>query len=111
MNNDSVNIGSHNIILFSDILKHNTIAVHFFFKVAIEHLKSLNPNLKIIHSFTDGYAVQYKNKYNFINLLNFKNDIGVEGVWYFFCFCTRKRRRGVAWRYCKKIGKAGLSSV
>lgn len=40
--------------------------------------------LKKIKYFSDGAASQYKNKYNFANLVNHKNDFGVDADWTFF---------------------------
>lgn len=37
-----------------------------------------------MYYFSDGAAGQYKNKKNFVNVLNHENDFGVPAEWHFF---------------------------
>ena len=37
-----------------------------------------------IFYFSNGAASQYKNKYDFLNLINHKNDFGINAEWHFF---------------------------
>lgn len=68
----------------SDHLRHNTISFYHFQKKIIEEIKVKFPSVKKLHYFSDGCAGQYKNKYNFYNLCNHKNDFNLEAEWNFF---------------------------
>lgn len=37
-----------------------------------------------IYYFSDGAGSQYKNKFNFINLLNHEKDFSIKAEWHFF---------------------------
>ena len=67
--------------MISDCLHHDTIAVHLFQKSFIGFLKDLLPARlypKNIIYFSDGAASQHKNRKNFLNWGNHKDDFGVE---------------------------------
>ena len=73
-------------VAISDCLHHDTIAVHLFQKSFIGFLKDLLPArlyLKNTIYSSDGAASQYKNRKNFLNLCNHKDDFGVEAEWHF----------------------------
>ncbi len=40
--------------------------------------------VKKIYYFSDGAGSQYKNKFNFLNLLNHEKDFGIKAEWHFF---------------------------
>ena len=61
----------------SDCTKHSTAMVHTFLKTLMPHLKESHQSLKKLIYFTDGCAGQYKNRYNFINLLHHDADFGI----------------------------------
>lgn len=74
------------IVVISECLIHNTVAVHLFQKKVIELLHDglIDEKTKKIFYFSDGCAAQYKNKKNFINLCYHKADFGIDAEWHFF---------------------------
>ena len=68
----------------SDLTKHSTAMVHTFLQVLVPVLKGSHSSLSKIIYFSDGCAAQYKNRYNFINLLHHKADFGIDAEWNFF---------------------------
>ena len=68
----------------SDMTKHSTAMVHTFLKTLIPLLKETHPQLQKINYYSDGCAGQYKNRYNFINLLFHEKDFGILAEWNFF---------------------------
>ena len=77
-------IGHKSYCFISDCTKHSTAMVHTFQKVLIPVLKENHPSLTEIIYFSDGCAGQYKNRFNFINLLYHEADFGVKAQWNFF---------------------------
>ena len=73
-------------VIISEKLTHDTSSVHLFNSKVIEYLKQKfgYKNIKKIYYFTDGAASQYKNKYNFINLLKHREDFGISAQWNFY---------------------------
>ena len=74
---------SMSIAMLSDELNHDTVAVYSFQKVLIEYLRDKLKMEKIIY-FSDGCLAQYKNKKNFANLVNHKDDFQIPAEWHFF---------------------------
>lgn len=72
------------ICVVSDCMKHDTVAVHLFQKVVLDHLKQVKPTICTIKYFSDGAASQYKNFKNFANLCHHKDDFGLKAEWHFF---------------------------
>ena len=64
------------VLLISDCLTHDTVAVFAFQQRLISLLKK-RINLKSIHYFSDGCSKQYKNKKIFLNLVHQSVDFGV----------------------------------
>lgn len=73
-------------VIISEDLEHDSSAVNLFnTKLIFFMVKSFGKrNIKKIHYFSDGAASQYKNKYNFINLLYHKKDFKIDADWNFF---------------------------
>jgi hypothetical protein len=71
-------------VIASDEQSQNKEVVFAFMKKIIEFLKSKNPNVKKLIIFTDGSGGQFKNRFNFLNLLHAKDDFGVDIEWHFF---------------------------
>ena len=65
-------------------MKHDTVVVHAFQTVILEHLKQSIVNLKYVIYFSDGAVSHYKNYKNFANLLNHSTDHGLHAEWNFF---------------------------
>ena len=64
------------VLLISNCLTYNTVAVFAFQQCLINLLKK-QINLSSIHYFSDGCSKQYKNKKNFLNLVHHYLDFGV----------------------------------
>lgn len=73
-------------VLISECNIHDTTAVYLFQKKMINWLVSKynNDNVKKIYYFSDGAVSQYKNKYNFINLMYHFQDFNIKAEWHFF---------------------------
>ena len=72
------------IVVISDCLQHDTVAVYLFQKKLIMFLKEALPfQLKKIIYFSDGAASQYKNRKNFSNLCHHELDFGIKAEWHF----------------------------
>ena len=73
-----------NLVVISDCLQHNTVAVHTFQKCLVHFLKQNVENVCKLYYFSDGCAGQYKNRKNFSNLVSHKADFGIPAEWHFF---------------------------
>lgn len=75
-----------NYVVISEKVSHDASSVHLFNFKLIEFLKNKFGADKIKKNsyFSDGAASQYKNKYNFVNLINHKKDFNVNAEWNFF---------------------------
>lgn len=71
------------IVVFSDNLSHDTIAVYCIQKIIINYLQNSFDCVKKVIYFTDGAAQHFKNKYNFQNLIHHYEDFSVEVEWHF----------------------------
>lgn len=71
-------------VIISNCSNHDSIAVHLFINKMIKFLKEgQRMMIKKIFFVSDGAGAQYKNKYNFINLCNFKADFQIDAEWHF----------------------------
>lgn len=83
--NEKGKIKYTSFVIISECLIHDSVAVHLFQRKLISFQKNdVLPSLKKIYYFSDGSAAQYKNRKNFINICNHKNDFGIETEWHFF---------------------------
>lgn len=74
-----------NVVIISNCLIHDTIAVHLFQKKLLEMLKTKIPfEIKKSIYFSDGAVSQYKNYKNFINLCHHEADFKMKAEWHFF---------------------------
>jgi hypothetical protein len=71
-------------VIASDEQSQNKEVVFAFMVKMIEFIKLKNPKIKKLIIFTDGCGGQFKNRYNFMNLLHAQSDFGVEIEWHFF---------------------------
>lgn len=73
-----------NHVVFSDYMKHETMAVHLFLEKLMNILTEVLPwpIIKLIY-FSDGAASQYKNRYNLCNLMHHEEDFGCKAEWNF----------------------------
>ncbi len=73
------------LVVVSDCLTHDTIAVHVFQRSLISHLcQHLGRTPSKVIYFSDGAASQYKNFKNLINLCHHQEDFGCAAEWHFF---------------------------
>lgn len=72
------------IVVISDHMKHNNLAVYSIIDTIMPTIKSTVPELKHIHFFTDGCGGQYKNYKMFYNMAHMESDYGVTASWHFF---------------------------
>ena len=74
-----------NLVVISDCLKHDTVAVHLFQRNLVKMLKNkINFDIKKLIYFSDGAASHYKNYKNVVNLCNAKADFGIDAGWHIF---------------------------
>lgn len=73
------------LVIISDCMVHDAVAVHLFQRLMIDFLKQNLPHkFEKLNYFSDGAASQYKNKSNFLNLCHHEKDFGVKAEWNFF---------------------------
>jgi hypothetical protein len=73
-----------NFVSVSNYTTHETRAVHLFQTRMMPELRKAVPfPLKKIEYFTDGSSAQYKNRFNFKNLMHHEEDFGVSAIWHF----------------------------
>ncbi|XP_015127114.1 uncharacterized protein LOC107048461 [Diachasma alloeum] len=77
-------IAHKSLVIISDCLSHDTVAVYIFTKIIIHFIKEINQDAKKIYYFSDGAPQQFKNLKNFINLYYHKEDFGIRAEWHFF---------------------------
>lgn len=82
--NDNNEIKHTNLVVISDCLEHNTIAVHLFQRHLISFLKNQFEEVEKLCYFSDGSAAQYKNKKNFYNLSMHEEEFNIKAEWNFF---------------------------
>lgn len=73
------------IVVIAESLKHDVTAVYLFQKKLIANIKQ-NHTVKKLIFCSDGAGGQYKNRKNFYNISQFKNQFGIETGWH--CFAT-----------------------
>lgn len=70
--------------IISDHLVHDTTTVYAFQNYLIKEIKSLVPKVTKVIYYSDGASSQYKNKKNFVNVCQHKNDFNISAEWNFF---------------------------
>ena len=71
-------------VLCSDELTRDKNTIYFYNKFIINHLKQTGVPITHVHYWSDGPSSQFKNQYNFINILFHKEDYGSTADWNFF---------------------------
>ena len=72
------------LVIISEVLHHDSIAVYGMHKIMIDYLKSTFDVIKKIFYFSDGARQQYKNFKNVINVAYHKSDFSIDAEWHFF---------------------------
>lgn len=80
--NDS--IVHQSLVIMSDSLAHDAVAVFVFSKIINEFIKSICESPEKVFYFSDGAPQQFKNFKNLINVYNHQNDFGVPAEWHYF---------------------------
>lgn len=78
------NAESYSFVIASDEQSQSKEVVYAYLKKIIAWLKDKNRNINHVIVFSDGCASQFKNKFNFLNLLHAQTDFGVTMEWHFF---------------------------
>lgn len=75
-----------NFVVFSEYENHDASGVHLYNMKMIQFLKKKFGSTKVkkVYYFSDGAGSQYKNRFNFLNLLYHEIDFGVKAEWHFF---------------------------
>ncbi|KYM95356.1 hypothetical protein ALC62_00146 [Cyphomyrmex costatus] len=74
----------HNCCVFlSNSVKHDTAAVYTIQKQLIPEIKKTVPKVKTLIYMTDGAKQHFKNKYQMANLINHKDDFGLDAEWHY----------------------------
>lgn len=75
-----------NYVIFSVYENHDATEVHLYNTRMIRFLKNKLGERKVnkIFYFSDRAGTQYKNRFNFLNLLYHEKDFGVKAEWHFF---------------------------
>ena len=71
-------------VLCSDDLTHDKNTIFFYNSYIINDLKSKGLIFDMVHYWSDGPSSQFKNQYNFPNLLLHQRDHGMPADWNFF---------------------------
>lgn len=74
----------YSYIIVSDAEKQSKYEVFAYFQKILELVKENHPNIRHAIIFTDGCAQQFKNRFNFLNMLHSQSDFGVTIEWHFF---------------------------
>ncbi|CAF4238702.1 unnamed protein product, partial [Rotaria magnacalcarata] len=96
----------------SDCLIHTTVVVYTFQQELLKDIKQFLPHIKRVHYFSDGSAAQYKNRFNFINIVNHEKDFGLTCEWNFFATGHGKNAcDGIGGTVKRGVAKASLQQI
>lgn len=73
-----------NFIFVSDVTNHHSTAVYTILKKLVPESKSLLPDLKVVHYWTDSPSSQYSNKYIFDIVQHHVDLLTVQARWNYF---------------------------
>lgn len=77
-------INHSSLVIISDCLNHDSIAVHVFSKIITDFIKSINATASKIYYCSDGAPQQFKNYKNILNVYHHKFDYGIYAEWHYF---------------------------
>ena len=83
-------------VLCSNELTHDKNTIFFYNSYIINDLKSKGLIFDMVRYWSDGPSSQFKNQYNFTNLLLHQRDHGMPADWNFFVTSHRKRENDCA---------------
>lgn len=79
------------MVIISDCLHHDSIAVHVFSCRIINFIKSFIDNPSKIYYCSNGAPQQFQNYKNFVNVYNHERDFGIPAEWH---FCATAHGKG-----------------
>jgi hypothetical protein len=81
---DALNTEHENLVMIPDCLRHDSILVHTFKQHVMNFIENTfeSPLKKIVY-FSNGSAVQYKNRSNLLKITCHNEDFGVPAEWHF----------------------------
>lgn len=71
------------LVVISDCLTHDSIAVYVYSKIVVEYIKTLSDVVSKIHYISDGAPQQFKNFKHFSNVYYHEEDFGIPAEWHF----------------------------
>ena len=86
----SIALQEKSIGFISEDLKHDTAFVYEVMSKVCEYVKGNYMYITIVKYFSDGCAVQYKNRKYFLNLCHHYSDFDLEAEWNFFATSHEK---------------------
>ena len=80
---EGIEIKHGSLVMISDDLKHDTATFYAFQNILHKHLLENNIAVSKIIYFTDGASQHFKNRFNFVNLIFYKEDFNAEAEIHF----------------------------
>ena len=77
-------------VLCSDDLGHDKNSIYFYNKFIIDDIRSKGAKVDTVNYWSDGPSSQFKNQFNFTNLLFHEYDHHASADWNFFATSHRK---------------------
>ena len=81
--NSTGGLDHQSIAYISDVLTHNHAMVYTIIADLMHRIKELSEDIKLVHYFTDECADQNKSYKPLNNLMNHKEDFGVDTKWHY----------------------------
>ena len=70
---------------------HNKFVVNAALQIILNHIRKVLPNVKETSCLSDGAASQFKQRFNFRNLIEISKEHNIDLSWHFFCHGSWKR--------------------
>lgn len=80
---DDDELKHQSLVILSDCLKHDTVAVYAIQTLLIPEIKKKVKKLKKIYYNTDGAKQHFKNKFQISNLISHEKDFKIQAEWHF----------------------------
>ena len=92
----SDNLVESSLCILSEDLNHDVTFVYIVIKETVVFIKKeLNPSMKILYYFSDGWAAQYKNCKHFVILCHHLTDFSIDCMWNVFAAGHKKSCDGI----------------
>lgn len=83
-NDENGSLIHQSTVFISDELAHNSSTMYAILRKLVPELKSIVPEVKYIHYFTDSPTSQYRNKTIFHILTQHEKEFGIPASWHYF---------------------------